>query len=189
MKSDIDILNSMLKEDAKVPVSKNEYGKKQLIFTEPQCPKKSEVKISGLPDNLIAIKADAFKSPDTVFEGSQGECRRADFIIVADTGKKKVILCIEMKATKGSKKEIIQQLTGAQCFVTYCQEIGKAFWEQQDFLKDYKYRFISIGHTSIPKKKTRITRQSNAHDRPARMLKIDWPGYLEFNHLAGGSGA
>ncbi len=67
--------------------------------------------------------------------------------------------------------EIIQQLKGAQCFLAYCQEIGKTFWNESDFLKKYKQRFVSIGHTSIIKRKTRITRESGKHDQPEKMLK------------------
>ena len=159
--------------------------KSETTLTEPQCPGVS-VTISGLLDNVIVIKADAFTSPDTVFMGSHGECKRADFVIVADTGNKKVIICIEMKARNNGGKGIIQQLTGAQCFVGYCQEIGKAFWHQPDFLKDYVYRFVSISQISIAKSKTRLTRLADTHDRPDRMLKIAYPHHLQFSHLAGG---
>jgi len=174
--SDIDILHQMIKDSAKLSCDK------RVILTEFEEPD-SSVSISGLPKETIVIKADVFKSPDTMFNGSFGECRRADYVIVAE--KKKVILCIEMKAKKGSEKEIIQQLTGAQCFIAYCREIGKAFWNRKNFLDDYAYRFVSIGHTSIPKRPTRISRKTGVHDFPKRMLKIDWPHDLQFNHLAG----
>jgi hypothetical protein len=182
---DINILHELIKDTAKQTLVDN-YGKKQTTLTEPQCPEVS-VTISGLPDNVIVIKADAFVSPGTVFKGSRGECKRADFVIVADTGTKKVILCIEMKAKNDGEKEIIQQLTGAQCFVGYCREIGKAFRNQPDFLKDYVYRFVSISQISIAKSKTRATRLADTHDRPDRMLKIAYPHHLQFSHLAGGN--
>jgi hypothetical protein len=182
--TDLEILHEMIKDTAKVSLTDN-YEKKQVILTEPQ--HDYSVTISGMPEDAIVIKADAFKSPDTIFAGTKNECRRADFIIVADTGSKKVILCIEIKAKTDSKKEITQQLTGTQCFVAYCREIGRSFWNQRNFLDDYAYRFISIGHTgSINKRKTRIDRQSSSHDRPDKMMKIHWPNHrLEFNHLAG----
>ncbi len=69
--------------------------------------------------------------------------------------------------------------------MNYCREVGKSFWKEQNFLKGYRHRFVSIGHTSIPKKKTRIARKAGKHDRPEKMLKIDWPHHLQFNHLAG----
>jgi hypothetical protein len=69
--------------------------------------------------------------------------------------------------------------------MAYCQEIGKLFWREQDFLKGYVYRFVCINHISIAKRKTRIDRHPAAHDHPDRMLKISSPHRLEFNHLAG----
>lgn len=182
---DIEILHEMIKDDVKLELG-TRNGKTHITLVEPQNDKGS-ITVCGLPENVIAFKADAFKSPDAVFNGAKGECKRADFVIVADTGKKKVILCIEMKATKDSAREIIQQLAGSRCFIAYCQEIGKEFWQRQDFLNGYVYRFVSIGHISMAKRKTRITRQVGLHDRPERMLKIDWPHYLQFNQLAGGS--
>lgn len=188
--TDIAILKEMINKTATVSLEDDGYGKNKknkknkVILREPP-PANYDVTIYGMPDDheVIIINADKFKSPDTVFKGNRGECKRADFVIVADTGKKKVILCIEMKATKGSEKEIILQLTGAQSFVAYCQVIGKAFWRQPKFLDKYQYRFVSIGHISIPKQRTRIERPTANHDCPERMLKIDWPHHLQFNHL------
>jgi hypothetical protein len=181
--SDIDILQEMIKDTAKVAPVENIYGKRKVALTEPQ-QSNSSVDISGLPDNAIAIKADAFMSPDTVFSGSKGECKRADFVIIADANGKKIIICIEMKATRKLEWEIIQQLKGAQCFISYCREIGRKFWNKGDFLNGYEYRFVSISHISINKKKTRIDRQRGVHNRPERMLKIHRPRRLQFNQLA-----
>ncbi len=181
--SDIDILRQMIKDEATLALEERN-NKNQVTLTEPQFTDASVI-VFGMPDKAIVIKADAFKSPDSVFNGSRGECKRADFVIVADTEGKKVIICIEVKATRASEKEIIQQLEGARCFVSYCQEIGKVFWKQQDFLKGYGYRFISIGNISMPKRKTRATRHTGIHDRPERMLKISSPHHLQFNQLAG----
>lgn len=180
---DMDILNQMIKDSAKAGLSEY-HGRMQVRLTEPQH-SQSCVNIYGVPENTIVIKVDTFSSPDAVFAGSRGECKRADYVILSMVDGKKVIIYIEMKATKGSAEAIIQQLAGAQCFVTYCREIGKSFWMERNFLKGYRHRFVSIGHTSIPKRKTRITRQSGSHDQPNKMLKIDWPHYIEFNLLAG----
>lgn len=181
--SDIDILSNMIKTTVTIPLV-DDNGRKKVLLEETQC-SDSSVIIYGLPENTIAIKADAFKSRESFFSGSRGECKCADFIIVADAPNKKIILCIEMKKTKGPRIGIVQQLNGAQCLALYCQEIGKAFWGQEEFLDDYKFRFISIGHISIDKHKTRIDQPSGLHDKPEKMMKIDWPRYLEFNRLAG----
>ncbi|NEP13540.1 MAG: hypothetical protein F6K14_25710 [Symploca sp. SIO2C1] len=185
--SDIAILKEMIQETATVPLEKR-YSKNQVTLTEPP-PANYSVTIYGIPDEdeVIIIKADTFSSPNAVFKGNYGECKRADFVIIADSDKKKVrkvILCIEMKGGKGgTEKEIIQQLKGAQCFVTYCREIGKSFWNQRNFLKGYEYRFISIRDISISKKPTRTSAKVGTHDRPDRMLKITSPNHLQFNHL------
>jgi len=184
MVSDIDILNEMIKDNAKISTEDN-YGKLKVTLTEPQQPDSSAT-IFGLPNDAITIKVDTFKSPDTIFNCSNGECKRSDFIIIADTVNKKVIIHIEMKAKTGkTNNDIIKQLKGADCFVTYCRKIGKEFWNKPDFLKDYNTRFVAIVHTSIGKKKTRITPGIGVHDSPEQMLKIDSPHHLQFNHLAG----
>lgn len=179
---DIEILNQMFKDSAKIELE-NRNGMSQVKLTELQ--NNTSVTVLGVPHKSIVVKADAFNSPDSVFQGLKGECKRADFVIIADGGRKKVIICIEMKSRKGSEKEIIQQLKGARCFIAYCQEVGKSFWQAQSFLKGYTYRFVSINHISIAKRKTRIKRNSSVHDRPDEMLKISSPNRLEFNHLAG----
>lgn len=187
--SDIAILKEMIQESATVPLEEHK-GKKQVILKEPSAD--YSVTIDGMPDDaqVIVIKADAFPAPSKIFTSSNGQCRRADFVIIADTPTEKIIFCIEMKKKKGQNKNIIQQLTGAKCFVDYCQEIGKAFWNQQNFLEAYEYRFVSIGHISIPKGKTRNNRSTETngrlteiHNRPDKMLKISRPNKLQFNHL------
>ncbi|AFY74023.1 hypothetical protein Syn7502_01996 [Synechococcus sp. PCC 7502] len=140
--SDIAIFQELIKEIALVPLTDN-----KVVLKEPEL-SDCFVTIHGMPDEdeVIIIKADTFKSPDSVFKGEHGECKRADFIIVADTNTKKVIICVELKKTKNDEKSIIKQLIGAKCFVLYCQEIGKSFWRQPNFLRDYQYRFVSINH-------------------------------------------
>jgi hypothetical protein len=184
--SDIAILKEMIQETATISLEEC-YNKKQVTLVEPP-PDNYSVTIHGMPDNekVVIIKTDIFSSPNSVFKGNRGECKRGDFVIIADTDRKKVILCIEMKGGKGdSEKDIIKQLKGSQCFVAYCREIGRSFWQQQDFLQGYEYRFVSIRDISISKKKTRIERSTGAHNCPERMLKISCPNRLEFNHLVG----
>jgi hypothetical protein len=183
--SDIAILKEMIKETATVPLENDSYGRTIVKLEEPD-DSSYVVTIRGIPedDEVIVIKADNFESPHTIFNGVKGECKRADFVIVADTRQNKVIICIEMKAKHTTSKEweIIQQLKGAQCFITYCQKIGKEFWGQPKFLDSYVYRFVSIRNINIAKKPTR-EKKTHAHDSPERMLKISSPNYLQFNHL------
>lgn len=178
---DVDILSQMIKDTALVQ-QEEEYGKSLVRLREPQEPDSSAT-IRNLPADALVIKVDAFHSPDDIFNGAKGECKRADYVIISV--EKKCIIYIEMKRTKDGWNQIVKQLLGAQCFVKYCQEIGKSFWNENDFLKSYKNCFISIGHTHIAKKKTRITRNADRHDTPDRAMKIDWPNYIQFNQLAG----
>ena len=90
---------------------------------------------------------------------------------------------MELKKAKSSNKEVIEQLTGAQCLIAYCREIGKKFWKQRDFLNGYEYRFVSIGHISIAKQKPKIPHNARVHDTPEHMMKIVAPHYLHFNKI------
>lgn len=181
--SDLEIIGQMIKESAKVPLKSTDYGKVCVVLTEHQTTN-SSITICGIPSDAIVVKVDKFKSPDSIFNGNNGECKRADYVIFSDNGGKKRILYIEIKKTNDSPKDIVDQLTGAMCFVSYCKEIGRAFWKEGDFLKDYQNRFVSIGHTSVSKRSTRITRSDGKHVTPDKRLIIDWPRYLQFNHLA-----
>ncbi len=81
--------------------------------------------------------------------------------------------------------EIKKQLYGAKCFIHYCQEIGRCFWEKRDFLKDFQPRFVIIARISLAKKKTKIDRQASTHDTPESAMKIYWPYKIQFNSLMG----
>ena len=181
MMSDMDILSQMIKSTALIQLQ-YDYAKPMVKLCEQQASDAS-VTIRNLPSDALVIKVDAFRSPDGVFNCSNDECKRADYAIIST--EKRCIIYIEMKRTKDGWSQIVKQLLWAQCFITYCQEIGKVFWEEKGFLKGYKNRFISIGHTSISKRKTRITRNAERHDAPDKAMKIDWPHNLQFNKLAG----
>ncbi|MBS0350227.1 MAG: hypothetical protein JSR33_03405 [Proteobacteria bacterium] len=184
--SDLKIIKEMMNDFVKVPIKKDLYQRHFIELVEPRLPD-CLVTIYGIPANTIAIKVDEFKLPEAIFCGSKGECKRADYIIFSEEAHKKIVLYIEMKKTKGNFTEIVQQLYGALCFVRYCEDIGQSFWKEKYFMQEYQHRFVSIGHISIAKKPTRITRNSNKHDTPENAMKIDWPSKLQFKHLAGSS--
>lgn len=184
--SDIVICKEMIKKTAMVPLEPY-YDKKKVTLKEP-LPANYSVTIYGMPDDdqTIVIKADSFTAPKDIFANSKHECKRADFIIIAEADGRQTIICIEMKGGCGkSEQEIIQQLRGAKCFVAYCREIGQSFWNHRNFLKDSVYRFVSIRNISISKRPTRISRRDKIHDSPERMLKISSSKSLQFKELAG----
>jgi len=178
---DMEILLQLIKSSACIPLQ-DSYGKKFVKLNEPQAPD-SSAEIRNMPSDALVIKVDAFHAPNDMFNGGNGECKRADYVIIS--AEKKCILYIEIKRTKDRWEQVVKQLIGAKCFMVYCQEVGKSFWKEKNFLCEYKHRFISIGHTSIPKRKTRITRNSPKHDSPEKAMKVEWPSYLQFNQLVG----
>lgn len=183
---DFEILDRMIQAKAKVELEDSGSSKPKVILTEANL---YAVTILGMPDreNVIVIKGDAFEAPNKVFNGKNGECKRADFTIIARINeRRKYVIYIEMKAsvTTSKEKEIIQQLQGTKCFFAYCQEIGKVFWEEPNFLDDYQPRFVSFRNIGLNKRPTREKLTPN-HDRPDRMLKINSAKFLQFNQLIG----
>ena len=189
--SDFDILQDLIKTEALASVE-YEYNKKIIVLEEPGNQQQSaySLKIRNVPDDIIAFKADAFPPPNRIFKNSKGECKRADYVVIASDDKTNWIVHIEMKSGKGdSEKEIEHQLRGAQCLVAYCRAIGQKFWQEPTFLekKNYQQRFISIKNIKVARRETLIEPKSGQHDLPERMLKINAPakGNLQFKKLVG----
>ncbi|GBL12323.1 hypothetical protein MSj_03839 [Microcystis aeruginosa Sj] len=176
--SDIAILKEMISKCAIVELEyKKEYKRDSYLLKLIENQDNYSFVISGMPepDRVIVIKLDEFFDVRKIFTGNKGECKRADFIIIANTPTEKVILCLEMKKSRDSNSSIIKQLKGAECFVSYCCEIGRLFWNQPDFLQDYQYRFVSIKNISISKtsmSSRKLSQKSEIHDQPEKMLKI-----------------
>jgi hypothetical protein len=183
---DFEILNLMIQEKAKVKLDKSGYSKPKVVLKEADL---YTVTIQGMPDpeNVIVIKGDAFEAPKQIFNGKNGECKRADFMIIARLDERlKYVLYIELKARNTTSKEgaIIQQLQGTQCFFTYCQEIGKVFWQEKNFLNGYQPRFVSLKNIGLNLRPTHEPKIP-IHDRPERMLKRNCNNSIQFNELVG----
>lgn len=181
MIDDLEILIQLIRPEATVPLEE-EYGRHFVTLREPQAPD-SQLTVRNLPADIIAIKVDAFTSPDAVFNGKHGECKRADYVLISP--ERRAIVYIEIKRTRDCFEDIVKQLMGAQCFMNYCRDVGRIFWEESGFLRDYKERFVSVGRTTLAKRKTKVERIGLSHDRPSQPLKIDSPHYIQFRQLAG----
>ena len=183
--NDITILQEILSAGAQVPLQQT-AGECSVTLKDKQA--KTTVEITNIPDDSIVIRAEAFKPP-TVFKGSKGERRRADFVIVSNTATEKWVICIETQAGTGKDPEDIeQQLRGAECFIGYCKCIGKSFWQSKDFLDGYQYRFVSIVGIGINKQRTRFYKPRNQsgvrlHDNPDTFLEILGNQSLYFGEL------
>ena len=91
--NDIQILREMISLDVQVMLQPGQ-GRPSVELIDPQSG--ATVKIKGLPPNSIIIRAENFENPLTVFNGSKGERKRADFVIVSnDENEKRWITCIE----------------------------------------------------------------------------------------------
>jgi hypothetical protein len=178
--SDMEILSKLILESALIPLE-NEHGK-QVIRLQEAGIKDSVSFIRNIPSDVIVIKADEFPAPKTFFKGDNGECKRADFIIISE--EKKVILCVELKAGAKDASHIVKQLKGASCVISYCKEIGRQFWSESTFLDGYAHRYVGMVNLSVSKKPSRH-KSTPLHDSPESFLKISSPHYLQFNQLAG----
>lgn len=196
MTDDLEILSEMIRDTALASVEEHPYGKsgKKVVILEELNNEQRlnySVKIQNAPDEILAIKADKFSSPKSIFRNDKGECKRADYILVAYTKGDNWIIYIELKGGQSdSNKEIQQQLKGAECLIAYCRAVGRTFWQQPRFFeeKDYKQRFVCIKNLKSNKTPTRNRpKPRRLHDNSANMRKIyaHLGKQIQFNELIG----
>ncbi len=97
--SDLKIMEQLIKDSAKTSLQVK-YNKTYVELIEEGIT--DPVTIVGIPSDSVVIKIDSFWAPDYIFSGTKGECKRADYIIIADNNGKKRIIYIEMKKTRDS---------------------------------------------------------------------------------------
>ena len=183
--NDIQILQEMLSSDVQVPLQSGQ-GRPSAKLTDLQAG--TTVEIKGLPHNSIVVRAENFENPLAIFNGSKGERKRADFVIISnDENDRRWIICIETQEMDAKlASHVIQQLKGAYCFISYCRCIGKSFWELEEFLNDYQYRFVSITDLNFNRSRRRtqpLHSQGELHNRPDLFLKISRSPTIYFRKL------
>ena len=181
--NDIQILREMLNPDAQVMLQSRQ-GRPSVELTDSQSG--TTVEIKGLPHDSVVIKADLFKGPFPVFDEDLEDIRkRADFVIVSnDEHGRKWIVCIETKGGNKPKTRIVAQLKGAKCFISYCQCIGKSFWQSTDFLEGYCNRFVSIDRLNLKKRGTKLSHQKQTlHNQPENFKKFSRISEVHFGRL------
>lgn len=183
--NDIQVLQEMLSPDAQVLLQSGQ-GRPSVQLTDLQSG--TTVEIKGLPHNSIVIRAEDFENPLTIFNGSKGERKRADFVIVSnDEHERKWIICIETQEMDAKlASHVVQQLKGAYCFIHYCKCIGKSFWELDEFLDDYDYRFVSIVDINFNRSRRRsqpFHSTGELHNSPDEFLKISRSPTIYFRRL------
>lgn len=181
--NDIQILREMIVNRVQVRLQQRQ-GRPSVELTDSQAG--TTVEIKGLPPDSIVIRAEDFESPLTVFNGSKGEGKRADFVIISnDENERKWVICLETKGGNKTRAEVVAQLKGAKCFISYCKCIGKSFWESEEFLDDYEYRFVSVVRLNDPRKRRTepFYYRGNLYDRPEVFLKISRIFSIHFSKL------
>ena len=126
------MLRDLLADEALVSAADDRYGNRTLVLEESDPEAAYAMTIRAVPDDVLAIRADAFPAP--AFRGRRGERKRADFIIVAGTPGKRWLVYVELKGGAKRAREIRQQLMGAKCLLAYCRAVGRVFWRQAGFL-------------------------------------------------------
>lgn len=181
---DFQILRVLFKKEALACVKE----KKWIILEERnnQNNQSYTLNITGIPEDIIAFKADMFPAPICVFKNTKHECRRADYVIIArdeNRNSRRWIVYVEMKRGRGVTQDVELQLRGAKCLVAYCRAIGQEFWGKRLFLERYTEHFVSVNQIGISKRQTRQTRKLRSG---VNMLSISAPsGKLPFNQLLG----
>jgi hypothetical protein len=178
-----ELIGRLIRLEARISLTDN-YGRSMAVLQEPGCT--SEAVIYNVPNGAIVVKLDANLDIGKLFCGSYGECKRSDFLVIAEKDSKIIFLHIEMKLTRANAGDIEHQLRGSHCFVQYMREIGKAFAKHNTFLTQAVHRFVSIRHTGPRKRKTKIERSSGQNNLPERAMKISSPNHVEFANICGG---
>ena len=183
--NDIQILQEMLNPDAQVPLQSGQ-GRPSVQLTDLQS--HMTVEIKGIPLASIVVRAESFEEPLTVFNGTKGERKRADFVIVSnDERERKWVICIETQEMDSKlASHVTQQLKGAYCFINYCKCIGKSFWASDEFLDGYQYRFVSIVDINFNRSRRQTQpfySTGELHNSPDEFLKISRSPTIYFRRL------
>ena len=181
--NDIQILREMISPDVQVMLQPAQ-GKPFVQLTD--LTSGTTVRINGVPHDSIVIRAEDFENPLTIFNGSRGERKRADFAIISnDENEKSWIICIETQESNSKKAwHVTQQLKGAYCFISYCKCIGKSFWESEEFLDGYQYRFVSIVDINFNRNKRKTQPfEGELHNRPDIFKKLPQSPTIYFSKL------
>jgi hypothetical protein len=182
---DTKILRQLFKPSAQVEAIINCHGKREVTLAEPLQPN-SDVKICYLPGDAVIVNVDKFEGPHHVFNCDTGVCKRADYVIISESHHS--ILYIELKSASHRSSDVVKQLIGAKCFISYCKEVVRLFWDKNNFMDGYSERFVSFVEIAASQRPV-SSQPSPIHDSPSAFLKIKRPNrsFQNFNKLFGGA--
>jgi hypothetical protein len=181
--NDTETLRNLFKPRVYVNMTTNAHGKYEVTLEEPLQPD-SSVKICRLPGDTVIVNVDLFEGPNHVFNCDTGICKRADYAIISES--RRSVLYVELKSGSYGQCDVVKQLIGAKCFISYCREVVRQFWGNPSFMEGYCERFVSFVHVSASQRP--ISEPSRAiHDCPTNFMKIKHPNrnFQHFNRLIG----
>ena len=170
------ILSELIADNVIIPIVSSSSSSNEVILTENIDNTPYSIKIKGLPKEILILKADEFPALLKFFKGSQGESKRADYIILTNIKNKRIAIFLELKSGNPDNKDIINQLKGAFCLYKYLQKVGQVFWGCTDFLMDYEIKFVVIKETpqktKLNKKATKFIRENLVSTIPLDKLNL-----------------
>ena len=176
---DMTLLKAMLKDTAQIAIQ-DHYARKKVVLIEHDT-EGSRLEIYNIPEDSLVIDVDASLDIRNLINTTNGACKRADYLIISQ--EKKLVLFIEMKKGNPKTSDIIKQLKGSLCVFKYCQAIAGQFFDTEDFLDDYKMRFVAFKNVNLTKNKTKIDKMSNDHNTPETLMKVSWAKTIQFNKI------
>ncbi|EFM89269.1 Uncharacterised protein [Actinobacillus pleuropneumoniae] len=149
------------------------------------------VTLSGVPNNSILLRLDENKfDVSGIFNSSiseiyDGICKKADYILIDNENYK--VNFIELKlGTAFTKKEITQQLIGAECIFKYISHLIMNYckrknWNNKAPFSHYHYNYVAICNI-------RISRKASYHKMhkitsPEDFLRIDYTHTVSYKRL------
>ena len=128
--NDIEILREMFNPCVQVPLQQEPGKSPSVKLTDVQA--QTTVTIRGLPQKTVVLRAEVFvpaadidnAKNKFIFNGSKGECKRADFVIISNGSRNWIIFIETQRGNYKSYQEVVQQLKGALCLLNYCKFIG-----------------------------------------------------------------
>lgn len=185
---ELDVLKQLLKQNLLVDIS-DKGGIRSVTLRERDSQAKLKtVCVGGLPEGTVVLATDNCRPGSSLFRSSLGECRRCDYVILAQTKRKGgVAVLIELKSWPGSgesktpqaaesteaecAKKCGEKFKATECILDYCDAALDRFHNQTALLKHYHKHYFVVFYKAphLEKKPTRLERPPN--DKPDCFLK------------------
>lgn len=120
----------------------------------------------------ILLSPDKVRGLDSLFKSEKGQLKNCDYILLVENKNIFYSIFIELKSGIPRETKYIQQFKGSSCLLEYIDIVLKNFYEQTNFFKIFKRRYIVLHQAPIDKQPTRIQPAKNNTPEKARLLKV-----------------